>query len=134
MGEKLTKLCCSMGIPVKEITREQMEVYKIQKMEEDSLIKSMTELDKIMNGNVIVMGGFCACSQVLGFRRMRRTSNDLDCVTDEEGIKSLFNFTYLDIRSAIKKKLMTPIANPNLLLSKPKDNIWLIRAVNIPGP
>lgn len=86
---KLTEICNSIGIPKREITNTQMDFYRSQKFDEDYLIQAMSEIDKALEGNVIVMGGFCACSKILGFRKIRRTSNDLDCVTNEEGIKLL---------------------------------------------
>lgn len=86
---RLTKLCVSLGIPKREVSEKQMDVYRSQKFDEDYLIRSMLNIDKALGGNVIVIGGFCACSKILGFRKLRRTSNDLDCVTNEEGIRLL---------------------------------------------
>ncbi len=87
---KLTKLCSSMKIQRKELGRKRLDEYGKQHFDEDYLIRAMTELDEISEGNLIVMGGFCACSKILGFRKMRRTSNDLDCTTNEEGLNLLY--------------------------------------------
>ena len=91
MKDKLTKLCSSMGIPVRQLTDERMNIYRSQKFDEEILVNSMTELNKILEGNVITMGGFSACYKLLGFRKMRRVSNDLDCVINEEGLKLLYD-------------------------------------------
>ncbi|MFA5072031.1 MAG: nucleotidyltransferase [Candidatus Pacearchaeota archaeon] len=85
MKNKLTELCCSNKVPVREVKREDWDLYGTQTFDEDYLVKSMAEIDGFLDGNVIVMGGFCACSKILGYRPMRRASNDLDCITNEEG-------------------------------------------------
>jgi hypothetical protein len=82
---KLTELCCSNQVPVREVNRADWDFYGTQTFDEDYLVKSMAEINSFLEGNVIVMGGFCACSKILGFRPMRRASNDLDCITNEEG-------------------------------------------------
>jgi hypothetical protein len=89
--EKLTQLCVEHQIPCKEITREKMEFYGTQKYDEDVLIDYLIELDQILKGNIISIGGFSAGSKTLGFRPMRRISNDLDCITNPEGIRLLNN-------------------------------------------
>ena len=89
MKTKLTTLCKLNGVPVQDVNRENWDEYGKQTFEEDYLVNSMAEINNFLKGNVIVMGGFCACSKILGFRKMRRASNDLDCITNEEGFHLL---------------------------------------------
>jgi len=89
--EKLTQLCKEHHIPSKELSVEKIDFYRYQKYNEDVLIQFMIELDTILKGNLISIGGFSAGSKVLGFRPMRIISNDLDCITNEEGVKLLHN-------------------------------------------
>ncbi|NMB66917.1 hypothetical protein GYA25_02560 [Candidatus Woesearchaeota archaeon] len=89
MKEKLTQLCENYNIPIKKIDPEKMTFYGTQKYNEQILINYLIELDNLLKSNLISIGGFSAGSKILGFRSMRRISNDLDCITNEEGIKLL---------------------------------------------
>lgn len=89
--EKLTKLCKEYGIPSKEISSDKLNFYRCQRYNEETLIQFMIDLDQMLNGNLISIGGFSASSKVLGFRPMRVISNDLDCITNEEGVALLNN-------------------------------------------
>jgi len=88
-NNNLSDICRSCGIPSRPIGEEAIDFYRDNRPAEETLVHYMAEIDALLNGNVVVMGGFCACSSVFGFRPMRRTSNDLDCVTDESGIRTL---------------------------------------------
>ncbi|MDP3986826.1 MAG: hypothetical protein Q8P81_01220 [Nanoarchaeota archaeon] len=85
----LTEICSSLDIPSRKIDEGALDSYRKNRPSEETLVKYMAEIDALLKSNVVVMGGFCANPSVLGFRKMRRTSNDLDCVTDGDGIQSL---------------------------------------------
>jgi hypothetical protein len=58
MKNKLTQLCECAGIPRKKVNRDRWDFYGAQRFEEDYLVKSMTEINNFLEGNVIVMGVF----------------------------------------------------------------------------
>jgi hypothetical protein len=97
MKEKLTQLCKELYIPIKKIDPEKMNFYGNQRYDEKTLIDYITELDNLLKGNIISIGGFSAGSKILGFRSMRRISNDLDCLTNEEGVRLLDNYFHNDL-------------------------------------
>jgi len=88
--ETLTKLCREHNISCKEIPLEKMEFYGSKRYSEEFMLNAMVNLYNISQGNIITFGGFSACSKLLGFRQMRRVSNDLDCITNIEGFKILY--------------------------------------------
>jgi hypothetical protein len=90
--EKLTKLCEQYKIPLKKIPEENMDFYRKTYPSEDFMVNNLIEINKLLKNNLIHIGGLSACSQILGFRPMRRVSNDLDFIINEEGIKLLDDY------------------------------------------
>lgn len=91
MGKELGEICKKMGIKSKYLTESEFIQYRNHHPPSEEILKSMLDINKIMNEDVIVIGGFCVHPELLGFRTIRRLSNDMDCVTDEEGIKKLYS-------------------------------------------
>jgi hypothetical protein len=85
----LLSFCESLDIPSRELTTQEAENYRNSHPSSDLIIDSMIELDEIMNHQVILFGGLSAHPNLLGYRKMRRTSNDIDALTNEEGITHL---------------------------------------------
>lgn len=85
----LTQICKENGIGKRALTEDEMAKYRNNHPRSDKVLNSMLDISEKLNGNVIVIGGFCVHPKLLGFRKMRRLSNDLDCITNEKGIKTL---------------------------------------------
>jgi len=89
MGEKLSKISASLGIPEKSID---WKLYMNANRSEEKIIDAMLDIDDCLRQEVIVMGGMCANSHILGHRPMRKASNDLDCILlNERGVYSLYS-------------------------------------------
>jgi hypothetical protein len=91
MGKELGELCNKLGIKSRCLTDEEFAYYRNNRPSSEKLLELMIDINEIMQGKVIVIGGFCVHPKLLGFRTIRRVSNDLDCVTDKEGIRLLYN-------------------------------------------
>lgn len=99
----LEKLCLSLGILTRALQEEEISGYRDNHPLPEYIISPMVDMDKVMGHNVVLIGGICAHPMLLGFRQMRRTSNDLDCITDDKGIRDLhtkFNGQELFFRTA----------------------------------
>jgi hypothetical protein len=82
-------ICKNLGIPSRQISPEEITRFGENRPSSDHILRSMAEMDEIMGKHVIAFGGFCVHPSILGFRKMRKSSNDLDCITDEEGVTML---------------------------------------------
>lgn len=83
---KLENLCNDLGIQKGIIDNEK---YRHRVIPSEILWNSVDEINKITGENLILIGGTCLDPLFLGFRKMRRTSNDIDSITNEEGILRL---------------------------------------------
>ncbi|MFW6283329.1 MAG: hypothetical protein ACOC1P_04730 [Minisyncoccales bacterium] len=88
--KSLDELCKEIGIERKTLTEEDMKKYRNNDPGSEEVLNSMLEVNKILEGNAIVIGGSSVHPKLLGFRKMRKLSNDLDCITDEKGIRTLY--------------------------------------------
>jgi hypothetical protein len=90
MGKELGEICKKLGIASRCLSEEEFDYYRNNHPHTEDILKSMLEISRIMNEEVIMIGGFCVHPELLGFRTIRRPSNDLDCVTNENGIQRLY--------------------------------------------
>ncbi len=89
MGKELVKLCREIGIPLRALTPEEFEYYRNNRPDPDKMFSNLLDLNYILEENLILIGGFCLHPSLLGHRTIRRISNDLDCITNEKGIRIL---------------------------------------------
>ena len=88
--KNLTEICKEVGIRKKTLTERDMKKYRNNNPRSDKVMNTMLDISNTLDGDVVVIGGFCVHPKLLGFRKMRKLSNDLDCITDEKGIKTLY--------------------------------------------
>ncbi len=85
----LSDYCRDKGIRTRFLTEEDLTRYRENRPSSEVMLSTMAELDQLMDHDVILIGGLSATSKLLGYRKMRKTSNDLDCVTSYHGIDLL---------------------------------------------
>jgi len=88
--KNLTEICKEVGIKKRTLTEQEKEKYRNNNPRSDKVMNTMLDVSSVLEGDIVVIGGFCVHPKLLGFRKMRKLSNDLDCVTDEKGIKTLY--------------------------------------------
>ncbi len=88
-GESLDNLCVELGILRKSMDEVQKEEYWTNRPHPDILLSAALEMDALLNHEMIIMGGFVVHPRLLGYRRMRSSSNDFDCITSPKGIRTL---------------------------------------------
>ncbi len=89
LSKVVDRLCEELVIPLKLLDDETKKVYREQRFNAEELVQKAAVLDTILNHELIVIGGIVVSPQLLGYRQMRRPSNDLDTVTTENGIRIL---------------------------------------------
>jgi len=89
MIKDLTEICNEIGIRKKTLTEGDLEKYRNNNPKSEEVLDSMLEVNEVLSGNAIVIGGSVIHPKLLGFRKMRKLSNDLDCITNEEGMGEL---------------------------------------------
>jgi hypothetical protein len=107
----LKQLCFELGIRSDNISTEEYNSRFRGIYNPENTLKTAIEIDKISNHKSVVLGGLTTYPQLLGYRFLRMPSNDVDCVTNFEG---LFN-----IRNHFKD-------NPELFYSSDHDGVSLI--------
>lgn len=91
MGKELVKLSKELGINSRYLTEEEFIHYRSNRPKKDDILNYLLEVNKAIEEDIILIGGFCIHPSLLGHRTIRRISNDLDCITTKQGIISLHN-------------------------------------------
>lgn len=76
-------LATKLGIPVEDIN---LAHYRTQVFSIDTMLGAMATVNEIMESNTLMMGGLTTVPQLMGYRQIRKASNDIDCAATEEGI------------------------------------------------
>jgi len=83
---ELSDLAKHQEIPFGEIDYDK---YRLLRPDADILFKAMFDLSELLEGNLVYIGGQTVHRALLGFRPMRRPSNDIDVVCDTPVVSSL---------------------------------------------
>ncbi len=88
MRSALESLCAELGIPTQSC-QQYLVRHRERYPPRQTMLKSMMHLDWLLGNNVVLIGGLSVVPELRGYRQMRKTSNDLDLITDERGVYRL---------------------------------------------
>ena len=87
---QIKEICERLDIPQDHVRRE---LYKRDETHYDDVLPALKELNAVSEGQIIIYGGQTTHPSLLGYRKMRLPSDDIDCVCSESGI-GLINDNY----------------------------------------
>jgi hypothetical protein len=83
---KLEDLCISLSVPKGEVDYDK---YREKRPSSDDLLSAMHSFYTELGPDYLIIGGQTTHPKLLGYRQMRRPSNDIDMVTTDSGLDSL---------------------------------------------
>lgn len=81
---EIKEVCRELGI---YFDKSRPQQYSDFEPDSEDIIEAITSLSQEMDNRLILYGGQATHSELLGYRKMRLPSNDIDCVTDKTVIE-----------------------------------------------